>query len=131
MLYLQLNARLIDRNGEILWQMQNNAYTISGRTVDVRLEGSNVLALSRLTPYLEAGDSNILLVAQGEVWYNRRSAEDLKYLSGMTSIPIKLGESALFFPMGIDPHGDEERAFILEIEITVNHLSQLQANAGK
>ncbi len=126
-LYLQLHARLISRTGDVLWQMDNNAYTISGRTVDVRLEGSNVMAISRLTPYLNH-DEGVLLVAQGEVWYNRFSAEDVKYLSGMTSIPLSLGESALFFPMGVEPHGEEDRSFILEIEITVDKLSQLQAD---
>ncbi len=126
-LSLKLHARLINSSGDVAWQMDNNAYTISGRTVDVRLEGSNVMAISRLTPYLN-NDEGVLLVAQGEVWYNRFSAEDVKYLSGMTSIPLKLGESALFFPMGVDPHGDGESSFILEIEITVNKLSQLQAD---
>ena len=50
-LYLDIEARLLSGKGESLWQMENKAYTISGRTVDVRLEGSNILAISRLTPY--------------------------------------------------------------------------------
>lgn len=125
-LYLEFDARLLSGNGELLWQMENRAYTISGRTVDVRLEGGNVLAISRLTPYLK-DDDTVLLVAQGEVWYNRNNPRDVKYYSGMTSIPIDLGESAIFFPLGMHDQPDKA-AYTIEIEITVDRYTQLQKN---
>ena len=121
-LYLEIDARLLSAGGEVLWDMENKAYTISGRTVDVRLEGTNILAISRLTPYTREGDQ-VLLVAQGEVWYTRSSEEGMKYYSGMTSIPVSLGESAIFFPLGVDPETRED-GFIIEIEITVDRYSQ-------
>ena len=122
-LYVDIKARLLSGEGESLWQMENKAYTISGRTVDVRLEGSNILAISRLTPYTRE-DETVLLVAQGEVWYTRSEDEGMKYYSGMTSIPVALGESALFFPLGVRPK-KTEGAFILEIEITVDLYTRL------
>ena len=117
-LYLQIDARLLSGQGEKLWEMENKAYTISGRTVDVRLEGTNILAISRLTPYTRE-DETVLLVAQGEVWYTRSKEEGMKYYSGMTSIPVALGESAIFFPLGVDPEKSAD-AFSIEIEITVD-----------
>ncbi len=125
-LYLEFHARLLTGGGELLWEMENKAYTISGRTVDVRLEGGNVLAISHLTPYLR-NDDMVLLVAQGEVWYNRNNPRDVKYYSGMTSIPIELGESAIFFPLGLNEK-IEQTAYIIEIEITVDRYTQLQKN---
>lgn len=117
-LYLKIDARLLSAEGELLWQMENTAYTISGRTVDVRLEGSNLTAISRLTPYRQENDT-VLLVAQGEVWYSPDKQAERKYYSGMTSIPVALGESALFFPLGVQSR-ENRNAFILEIEITVD-----------
>ncbi len=125
-LYLDFHARLLSGSGELLWEMENKAYTISGRTVDIRLEGGNVLAISHLTPYLQ-GEDKVLLVAQGEVWYNRNRPRDVKYYSGMTSIPIALGESAIFFPLGLNEK-TEKTAYIIEIEITVDRYTQLQKN---
>jgi hypothetical protein len=123
-LYLEFEARLLSGNGELLWKMENKAHTISGRTVDIRLEGGNVLAISRLTPYIQ-GDDTVLLVAQGEVWYNRNNPRDVEYYTGMTSIPIALGEGAIFFPLGIHDQPDQS-AYIIEIEITVDRYTQLQ-----
>lgn len=117
-LHLEIDVRLLSAEGELLWQMENTAYTISGRTVDVRLEGTNLLAISRLTPYRQK-DESVLLVAQGEVWYTPEKQADRQYYSGMTSIPVALGESALFFPLGVRSEKNRN-AFILEIEITVD-----------
>ena len=69
-------------------------------------------------------DETVLLVAQGEVWYTRSEDEGMKYYSGMTSIPVALGESALFFPLGVRPK-KSEGAFIIEIEITVDLYTRL------
>ena len=123
-LYLEFHARLLSGDGELLWEMENKAYTITGRTVDVRLEGGNVLAISHLTPYLQDTDM-VLLVAQGEVWYDRKSPRNVKYYSGMTSIPLALGESAIFFPLGINEK-KEQTAYIIEIEITIDRYTQLR-----
>ncbi len=120
---LQVNivARVIEPNHQTVWHMESTKVTISGRAVQVRLEGDNVLVLAHLIPYLN-NDNTILLVALGQIWTPTADNKGFKYYSTMKSLPITPGEKVIFFPFGMAVD-QKANVYNLELQIQVTPYS--------
>lgn len=110
-------GRIYDGGEVSSWEMEVAKYTISGRSVSLRLEGKNLVVIADITPYVD-DEEGILLVAQGQVWVDEPGEELVKYSSTMKSLPIQLGDKVFFYPLGISQDYESEM-FILELEIQI------------
>lgn len=123
-LSIHITARITQNDQETVWDMELTRVTISGRTVTVRLDGSNIVVVANFTPYREDDDS-VLLVAQGQTWISDGDPEtDVQYRTSFKSLPVNLGEPAVFLPLGSSPLGvtldtDAAGSFNIELEVTV------------
>ena len=121
-LQLHINARIVDEGqSDTVWTMDVTRITVSGRAVNVRLDGTNITVLAEFTPYWEDEDSLLLLV-QGQTWiYDDTATADPEYHTSFTSLPIRLGEPIVFLPLGSSRLPlDTERFGRLNIELEVN-----------
>lgn len=113
----QIFARLVeDREAGAVWDMEITRQTISGRAVSVRIEGDSLVVLAQFTPYQQT-DDEILLVAQGQTWLTVPDAEGVRYRTAFKSVPLILGESLYFFPLGYKFSEEHSDGLNLEIEI--------------
>lgn len=120
-------ARLIGgESADSLWDMEMSRKTISGRAVTVRLEGEQIVVLAQFTPY-QQDEEQILLVAQGQTWLSQHNEEGVRYRTAFKSLPLKLGESLFFFPLGYNFSDESSDGTNLEIEIQF-HKVQEQAD---
>jgi hypothetical protein len=120
-LKVHISARVIENGDVSVWNMDISKITISGKTVNVRLRGDDILVYANITPYTE-GDNSILLVAQGQVWINSPDSQQVKYKSTIKSLPITVGEKVLFYPLGVaDPNQMDIVTVELAIEVTPYH----------
>ncbi|MFP4375112.1 MAG: hypothetical protein ACLFPO_12340 [Spirochaetaceae bacterium] len=121
---VHITARITQGGEQTVWNMDVTRVTISGRAVTVRLDGSNVTVVARFTPYRDSGDS-ILLVAQGQTWISRDGSEEsVDYQTAFESMPIKLGETVVFLPLGsneltMDVETEQAATLNIELEVTV------------
>lgn len=123
-LSVHITARITQNDQETVWDMELTRVTISGRMVTVRLEGSNIVVVANFTPYRE-GDNSVLLIAQGQTWIADDDPDtDDQYRTSFTSLPINLGEPAIFLPLGTSPldvtlDTEATGSFNIELEVTV------------
>jgi len=92
-------ARVTENGRETVHSYELVQVTISGRAVRLRLEGGNLTIIAEFTPY-EAADRSILLIAEGQIWLTTPQNEVVQYRTSLKSIPIELGETVLFYPLG-------------------------------
>lgn len=121
-LRLDISARITTLDGEeVVWNMDLTRVTLAGRAVQVRLDGSNVTVVAEFTPYVQE-DGSLILVAEGRTWLSGEDDEAVRYRTSFKSLPIRLGEPVLFFPLGNRPvtvrRGEAEQ-FNIELEINV------------
>jgi hypothetical protein len=119
-LSIHINARIIDQDqNEMVWNMDVTRVTISGRSVTIRLDGSNVSVVAEFTPYWE-DDDQLMLVAQGWTWLTDGDGEPV-YRTSFSTVPIRLGEPIVFLPLGTGQVPvDTERFGRLNIELEIN-----------
>lgn len=132
-LSVHITARITQDGNETVWDMDLSRVTISGRAVTVRLDGSNVVVVARFTPYQEAEDS-ILLVAQGETWVTAEGQDNTRYRTSFKSLPVRLGESVVFFPLGtnevnMDVDAEQYGSFNIELEVQIVRYPGSEAEA--
>jgi hypothetical protein len=85
----------------------------------VRLDGENVRIYLICTPYLQ-DDGDVLLLAQGQVWFTEPLDKENRYFSTFYSIPVSFGEKVLFFPLGLsDADAQQKNHFNIELEIKI------------
>ncbi len=123
-LAVNIVARVMESGHVTVWNMESRKITISGRGVQIRLEGDNVLVLAHLIPYLNQ-DNSILLVALGQVWAPAADRKGYKYYSTMKSLPISPGEKVFFFPFGMAVD-QKSNVYTVELEIQVRPYSTSQ-----
>lgn len=121
-LQLEISARITTLDGEeVVWNMDLTRVTLAGRAVQVRLDGSNVTVMAEFTPYVQ-DDGSLVLVAEGRTWLSGDDEDAVRYRTSFKSLPIRLGEPVLFFPLGNRPvtvqRGETEQ-FNIELEINV------------
>lgn len=120
-LTVHINARIIDKNvNEAVWNMELTRITILGTAVEVRLEGRNIVVEAEFTPYQETEDE-LILIAEGRTWVTGGNSDDVQYRTSFTTLPIRLGESVLFLPLGSSNVPlDTEQFGRLNIELEIN-----------
>lgn len=128
-LAINIVARVMEPGHVTVWNMESRKITISGRGVQVRLEGDNVLVLAHLIPYVNS-DHTILLVALGQVWAPAQDRKGYKYYSTMKSLPINPGEKVFFFPFGMAVD-QKSNVYTVELEIQVVPYSTSAKNSVK
>jgi len=117
-LIIKIITRIVDEQGISVWNAEMSRITISGKSVKVKLQGANILVITDITPYIR-DDRTILLVSQGEVWIGSSDSEEINHYSTIKSLPVSMGESALFFPLGVIETIDR-KIYNIELEILVN-----------
>lgn len=114
---VDINVRIIGEEGKSVWNADSRRLTVSGRSVTVTMEGENIEINAQIIPFINE-DNTILLVARGEVWIGTGSEEEREYYSTMKSLPVKAGESVMFFPVGVAVD-TKKNVYNIEMEIKV------------
>ena len=119
-LEIKIAARVYLPNQEPMICIENSTLTtIPGRSVAIKVQGGNLIINAVLTPY-RTEDTNLILVAQGQVWLTDSSiANAVQYLSSFESIPINLGETILFFPLGLSEGIKNSEYLNIELAIQI------------
>ncbi|MDR1862772.1 MAG: hypothetical protein LBQ67_02505 [Treponema sp.] len=105
-------ARVVEQNQQVVWNSKNSKVTIPGRPVGLKLVGTNIVVAVQFIPYIRRNGHNIL-VAQGQIWMNIPN-EGIRYHTTMQTIPLEFGEEIFFFPLGSVENQDDAR-----IEVTL------------
>ncbi len=114
---LHITARVMKEGETAIWNNASSKLTIPGRAVSVKLVGTNIRVVAQFTPFNQP-DNSILLFAQGQVWIHSSETGVVRYISTIKSIPIKLGESAYFFPLGVENTASDDNPTIrLEVQV--------------
>lgn len=131
-LNVNIAARVSEAGENAVWNVESTELTVPGKSISVRLVGSNIVIVAQFTPYIGEGDSLILL-AQGQVWISSPAEESMKYLATLKSIPITLGERVLFFPLGVKSLEQKSgNMYNIELEIKIlPHISAPETGSGK
>ena len=117
-LQLQITAKVLPPDQQPVWNSQSKKVTIPGRSVAVRLVGDNIRIDVVFTPYQEEG-GNLLLVAQGQVWFSEAPNTKTTYLTTIQSIPVSWGEKVLFFPLGFSSELSNTSTFNIQLEVEI------------
>lgn len=125
-------ARVTENGRETVHSYELTQVTISGRAVRLRLEGGNLTIIVEFTPY-ETEDESILLIAEGQIWLTNPQNEVAQYRTSMKTIPLKLGETVFFYPLGrstldmdiedVNGSGAAEDRLNIELEVQVQPYS--------
>jgi hypothetical protein len=102
-----------------VWNAESTKLTLPGRSIKVRLDGDNVRIYLTCTPYLQ-DNGEVLLLAQGQVWFTEPQDKENRYFSTFYSIPVTFGEKVLFFPLGLSNADAQQKDFFnIEVEIKI------------
>jgi hypothetical protein len=130
-LSLNIAARVSESGEDAVWKVESSKRTVSGRSVRVKLVGDNIVALADFIPYTDSDDS-VVLVARCQVWISSATDEPMKYLSTLESIPVKMGQKVLFFPLGVKSlEAVSDRAYDIELEIQCVPIDQKGEGPGE
>jgi len=113
-LLLDINARVLEQDQEVIWNENHERITIPGNPVGMKLVGSNIVVAVQFTPFIRPRGGNVL-VAQGQIWLEVPD-EGIRYHTSIQTIPLEFNEPIFFFPLG--PARQEHNAFI-EIMLTI------------
>jgi hypothetical protein len=72
--------------------------------------------ITHFTPMME-GKDKYLLVAQGQLWIQNQT--QTQFRNHFKTIPCQLGETVVFYPLGMLEDGQVKQATIA-VEITIN-----------
>ena len=114
-----LRARPPRETRQPIWNAESTKLTLPGRSIKVRLDGDNVRIYLICTPYVQ-DNGEVLLLAQGQVWFSTPPDKEVKYFSTFYSIPVSFGEKVLFFPLGVSEAEARQKGFLnVELEIKI------------
>jgi hypothetical protein len=102
---MDIVARIVEQDQEVVWNTENSRVTIPGRPVGLKLVGANIVVAVQFTPYFRRNGNNIL-VAQGQIWLDVPN-QGISYHTTMQTIPLEFGEQIYFFPLGQTKSRDE------------------------
>jgi hypothetical protein len=118
-LEVKISARLVPPEvDKPAWNVESKKLTIPGRSVNVRLDGDNVVILLECTPYMTE-NGEVLLQANGQVWFTEPPEKKARYYSTTYSIPVGFGEKVLFFPMGVPQPQGSKNYVNIELQIVI------------
>ncbi len=114
---IKINLKILDDEKKELVNTDWKLSTLSGKPVSIHLKGNNLYIKADMTPYY-ADRKSILLLTQANVKLKPVDSEVSKFYSTVNSLPIKLGEKALFFPLGLlNEKMENISSCVLEIEV--------------
>ena len=111
---MEINARVVEQNQNVVWDESHTKATIPGRPVGIKLVGANVVVAVQFTPYIRRTEK--ILVAQGQIWMEIPE-QGIRYHTSMQTIPVEFGEPIFFFPLG--PIKENDSASI-EVMLTMH-----------
>lgn len=117
-LSIRIQAAVVSGPSTAAWHSESQRYTMPGTPVGVKLVGSNVIILVRITPY-DDGKGGLVLVTQGQVWVKGNDG-DLSYRTTLDTIQVRYGEKFYIFPLGRLPNGEAP----MSLQILVDHYVQ-------
>jgi hypothetical protein len=117
-LQLHITATVLPPDRQPVWNSQSKKLTLPGRSVAIRLVGDNIRIDVVFTPYQEE-NGNLLLVAQGQVWFSEAPDAKTTYLTTIQSIPVSWGEKILFFPLGFSSELAQASTFNIQLEVEI------------
>ncbi|MCL2294119.1 MAG: hypothetical protein FWC36_04555 [Spirochaetes bacterium] len=97
---IKFYLRIFDHENNYLVNSSWNRVTRSGQPVTVNLRANNLNIMVLFIPYFVDEDS-IMLLSQSKVFVKHANYSGGKYYSAVSTIPLRMGEKALFFPLGI------------------------------
>lgn len=114
---MEIAARIVEQNEEVVWNSENMKITIPGRPVRLQLVGTNVIVAVQFTPFFRRrGDS--FLVAQGQIWIQTEGG--VTFFTCMETIPMAFGEQIYFFPLGSEGSENTEQNAQIEIQLVLH-----------
>ncbi len=114
---INIKLKIFDDEKKELVNSSWSLKTFSGKPVSINLKGKDLLIKADMTPYY-SDKKSVLLLTQANVKMKPANSEAGKFYSTVNSLPIKLGEKALFFPLGLlDEKMENISSCILEIEV--------------
>jgi hypothetical protein len=124
---MDIAARIVEQNQEVVWNSENSRVTIPGRPVGLKLVGANVVVAVQFTPYFRSNGNNVL-VAQGQIWINVPD-KGMSYQTTMQTIPMEFGEMIYFFPLGSIESPDHSR---IEIQLVLRpYIEEIPLEGGQ
>jgi len=94
---LDIDARVLGEEKEVVWNETHRKVAIPGSPVGIKLVGSNVVVMVQFTPFFRRQGN--VLVAQGQIWVTEHG-KGVSYYTSIQTIPFVFGESIYFFPLG-------------------------------
>ena len=114
---IKINLKIVDDMNKELVNSSWERATLSGKSVGIHLKGNNLSINADMTPYY-VDKKSVLLLARGNIKLKPVGSDVNKFYSTVNSLPIKLGERALFFPLGLlDEKMENISSCVLEIEV--------------
>ncbi|MCL2139206.1 MAG: hypothetical protein FWH41_06705 [Treponema sp.] len=117
-LIIDINAYIFDENQTEIWSTSCQETTISGRPVELKMVGANVVVVVQFTPYIRRNIQKHL-VAQGQIWM-KIPDQGIQFNTSLKTIPFEFDEPILFFPLG---QANEDTASI-EVELTLKRYEE-------
>ncbi|MCL2705939.1 MAG: hypothetical protein FWE72_07000 [Spirochaetaceae bacterium] len=112
--------RIFDQEENPIVNSSWSRVTRSGQSVAVNLKANNLNIAVLFIPYF-INENSIMLLSKSKVILKYVNYSGGKYYSAVDSIPLKIGEKALFFPLGLlNEKVENISSCVLEIEV-LNH----------
>jgi hypothetical protein len=128
-LTVSISARILPRDTQDdtpIWNAESTRLTIPGRAIRVRLDGENMRIYLICTPYVQE-DGEVLLLAQGQVWFSEPTDNESKYSNTFYTIPVSFDSPVFFYPLGVAADGSPEKGFFnIEVEIRIGRYGEGQ-----
>lgn len=114
---INFSLRIFDDSNSPILNSSWSRVTVSGKPVSVNLKASNLQIAAVFIPYY-VDETSLVLLTQGKVMLKPVNLADGKYFSTVDSLPLRIGEKALFFPLGlIEEKMENISSCVLEIEV--------------
>jgi len=112
-LVLDINARVVENEQEVIWDQSHKKITMPGSPVSIQLAGSNVVVAAQFTPFIRRG--NNVMVIQGQIWIEDPK-RGISYYTSIQTVPMEFNEPIHYFPLGTSHQSSSS----IEIILTVN-----------
>lgn len=116
---ISISLRIADNSDNVLLNSSWSRFTLSGKPLALNLKANNLAIIATFIPYYVDEDSVMLLV-HGKVIIRPVQYAEGRYYSTVDSLPLKIGEKALFFPLGMTSENGNVSC-VLEIEVQHNN----------
>ena len=112
--------RILDHEDNHLVNSSWSRVTRPGQSIAVNLKANNLNIAVLFVPYF-VNENTIMLLSKSKVILKNVNDSGGRFYSAVDSIPLKIGEKALFFPLGL-LQGKVENisSCVLEIEVLYN-----------